>query len=131
MAAGKRDIYIEAGASFEMDVTWMVGSATPMPKDLTGAQAWLQIRARFGAPLMLELSSDDNEIFFPGAGIIRVEMDYDQTASLTSVASPVKRAKYDLLVQLPDPGATPVFYKVRLLEGKVTISPPITVEGMP
>jgi len=30
-------------------------------------------------------------------------------------------------VELPDAGATPNTYKVRLLEGKVTVSPAITV----
>lgn len=125
MAAGTRNIYIEAGASFEMNVTWMVGSATPVAKDLTGARAWLQIRQRVGTPLLLELSSDDNEIFFPGDGVIRVEADFDQTSSLT-----IKRGKYDLLVELPDVGATPNTFRVRLLEGKVTVSPAITVEGL-
>lgn len=116
MPAGTRDITIEQGANFEMNVTWMVGSATPVPKDLTGASGWMQIRQQSGSTVLLDLSSTDNEIYFPGNGVISVQIDHTQTASLT-----VKRAKYDLFVGLSDGSY------VKLLKGKVTIDPRITV----
>lgn len=121
MPAATKDLTIEVGARYELRLTWMVGpSDARVAQDLAGAKAYMQIRRRVGDTVLLELTSDADEIFLgESAGLIRAVITPAQSQALAGY----RRAKYDLLIEL---NGDPEF-RERVLEGKVTINPAITV----
>ncbi len=115
MAAGVKDIVVEQGASFRMSLTWKQSDGTP--HQLDGAVGRMQIRQGPGRPLLVELTSTNGGIKFDPDGRIHIFIAPDQTRELD-----VKRARYDLIVGYP---ARNEF--ARLLKGRVTVDPAVTV----
>ena len=114
MAAGSHDIYIEQGATYELQITCgslgaIVGGNPTIgtPKDFTGCSAAMQIRERIDGPVLVELVTDD--IYPPGRtegdgltlggadGTINVLISWDKTAAIA-----VKKGVYDIFVYYPD-----------------------------
>jgi hypothetical protein len=121
MAAGQWSFTIEKGADFDKVITWLQGSPLS-PVNLTGASALMQVRTfPLSGALLLELESptgaDGNIVLGGVAGTLSLHID----DSVTGPLSWGGRAYYDLLVTLADLSV------IRLLEGRVGLSPPVTV----
>jgi len=86
------------------------------PIDLTGATARMQIRARIGGELLLELTTENGGLAFTGPGTITRTLSAAQTAALTWA-----EAVYDLEVEYADGTVQ------RYLQGDVTVSREVTV----
>jgi hypothetical protein len=120
MVAAKKDLYIEQGATFELSFVWHEGTAEAPgdPRDLTGAEARMQIRKSQQSAALLTATStgEDPKITLGGTeGTVDLLLTDEDTDTLTS-----KQALYDLEVELADGKV------YRLLQGKVTVDPNIT-----
>lgn len=123
MAAGIKDISIEAGSTFRLSLEWRQpgpDEATQGPPyDLTGASAQMQIRQRVGSPVLVDLDTGPGDgITLSGAtGLIDVLIPWDVTAALT-----VRKAVYDLFITFPHSQG-----REKVLKGKVTVDPAVTL----
>lgn len=114
MSAGVYDFTLEQGTDFELPVR--------VPMDLTGYSARMQVRAKAGDPVVaLSLTTENGGITIENSvdplvtpSVITVRVTPAQTSPLT-----LKRGVYDL--ELAGPKV------IRLLKGKVTIDPEVTV----
>jgi hypothetical protein len=113
MAAGKYNIVIEQGATFNMDFTIKTGTT---PWDLTSYTARMQMRTAVGASSTLLSLTNGNGITLGGAaGTVSVSVSAAATAAITA-----GRYVYDLEVQS---AAGQVW---RVIEGKATVSAEVT-----
>lgn len=114
MAAGRHDITIEQGATFQLSLIWKDSDAVPI--DITGYTARMQVRRRHTSDTtMLEFTSAAGDITLGGAaGTIVVSAD----APLTGETA--RSAVYDIEL------VSPAGVITRLLEGDVTITPEVT-----
>lgn len=129
MAAANYDLYIEQGATFRFTMYYgrrdgtldTAGNPVVIPYDLTGCAARMQIRQRRGAEVAAAATTTNGGIVIddPTAGHIIITFTDETTQSLT-----FSKAKYDLEIGYPSGDV------VRILEGKVTISPNITQPSM-
>lgn len=121
---GSYNLCINQGATYARTFIWTSGTccgqgtvgATPIPVDLTGYTAELQIRSyqNPAAPLLYDASGD---IVLGGtAGTIALTIDATDTAAMTWFSG-----YYDLKLTDSSGVAT------RLLQGSVTISPETSV----
>ena len=116
MAAGRLDVTIEKGVDFEKTLTYLVGS-TPSPFNFTGYTGLLQVRSQPGGTLYLTMSSANSKLQLGGAlGTVLLLLDSTETATLNWAG----RAYYDILID----NGTDSF---RLLEGRVSLSPAVSV----
>lgn len=125
MAAGRFDIVLEQGATFDLPIRYSNPDGTSI--NLSGYTARLQVREAAHSELLVEFSSDlqaNGFILLSGAaedredganGNIRIFM----TSANTS-AVPALRGRYDL--ELSDSHG----YTIRLLEGQFEVEPEIT-----
>lgn len=114
----KYNISLQQGASFERKFVWK--GANKRPINLTGWSAVLQVRVGPGQPILIELSTANGGIELGGIqGTIKVKLSATQTQALTFTS-----AVYDLKL-IPPSGAGTL--DRRLMEGKVTLSPAVTV----
>lgn len=125
MSAGRYDITLEAGATFDLPLRWTDSGGTPV--NLSNYSAHMQVREAPGSPVVLNFTSDLSSsgfIFLAGPperredganGNVRIFMTAANTSSLSSFAG-----RYDLL--LTDIGES----TIRLLEGQFRIEPSIT-----
>lgn len=125
MKAGRYDIVLEQGATFDLPINYSTPSGEAV--DLSGYTAQMQVREAPHTELLLEFSSNlssNGFIFMNGSsedredsanGNLRVYM----TAANTS-AVPALRGRYDL--ELSDGTG----YTVRLLEGLFEVEAEIT-----
>jgi hypothetical protein len=123
MTAAPRNLYIEQGAAFTLVFTWYPSDPTavppPAPNDLTGATAAMQIRAKQGAPILVDATDANGKIVLGGVtGTVAIELTADDTEMI-----PVRTAYYDLEITL----ATGTVF--RLLQGRVTVDPNITQDA--
>lgn len=116
MSAGIKDIEIEVGATFKMDVLWKDPQGAP--RDNTGYSAHMQIRKKYGDPVViLEFSTADASIVLDGAnGYIHVIGLADLTEDVTQ-----RYGVYDLKLFSP----TGIVY--RILKGSVDFDPEATI----
>jgi hypothetical protein len=119
MAAGKRDIVVEQGATWRLGVTWMNPDGVT-PIDLTGAHARMQIRRAPGDDVALvsisDVSSADGSIVIDaGTGHLSLVISPAATERLA-----LRCAAYDLVLEL----ANGEVY--RILEGAANISRSVT-----
>lgn len=126
MPAANYDLYIEQGATFRFTSTYgykdgtvdVNGNETVIPYDLAGCRIRMQIRVRQGAQVLASASTANNGIVIATPttlGKFTVTLTDELTDTLT-----VSRAKWDLEVGYPSGDV------VRVMQGKVTISPNIT-----
>lgn len=112
MPAAKLNLTIEQGTTFEKSLTWRDKNKRPVP--LTGYTARMQIRPSVtSAEVILELSTENGRIVLGTGGVIKLVLTPAMTGSL-------KSGVYDL--ELTDP----LGRVIRLVEGKVTVSPEVT-----
>jgi len=116
MSAGRLDLYIEQGAKFTLDFIWETSDVIPVPINLTGATAKMQIREKQQGAVYLDATSANSKIILGTTnGLVSLRFTATDTTLLIK-----RRLKYDLEISLPssDP--------VRVLEGTVSVSPNIT-----
>lgn len=118
MAAGRYDFTIEKGVDFERTLTYLIGTTAPLsPFDFSGYIAALQVRNAPGGTLYLDMNTSNGRLQLGGAlGTVLLLLD----ASVTNTLSWEGRAYYDLVL---DNGVD----QFRLVEGRVSLSPQITV----
>lgn len=97
----------------------------PMP--LAGCTGRMQVREKYGAPVLLDLSSGNGGVVVSEdeAGRVDVVMTAEQTDRLGATSSPMKprlAAVYDLELTYPSGDVR------RIIQGAITISPNITRE---
>lgn len=116
MAAGRYSFVIEVGADFSKSVTWMENGVAV---NLTGYTGLMQVRQTPSSAVLLEFTTDNATMDIDGPnGIVALHQD----DSVTALLSWQSRAYYDLVLT----GPTPDFVVVRLLEGRVELSPQVS-----
>lgn len=115
MSAGKHDIYIEQGATWQMLVTWQTPDQTPI--DVTGFKGRMHIRLNANScTIEADLTTENGKIVLGGtAGTVQLVLTAAQTSELTLV-----NGVYDLELESPTGVVT------RLLQGNVTVDREIT-----
>jgi hypothetical protein len=87
---------LQQGATWILSFEWLDDQAAPI--DLTGCTAKMHMRQATGAPLLLELSTENGRISLAGAtGVIELHVDAASTSLLTTQVG-----VYDLLVYHPN-----------------------------
>lgn len=124
MAAGKYDINIEQGATYNESFTWRVDDGSTPPTgpivDLTGCTARMQIRqTQSTATYFIELTTENGRItLYPGAADPNIELNISATD--TALLTFTTAAVYDLEI------VTAAGYVTRVLKGAVTLDKEVT-----
>lgn len=125
MSAGRYDIVLEGGATFDLPISWLDANNTPV--DMTGYTAHMQVRESPRSAVTLEFTSNlstSGFIFLAGPperredganGNLRLFMTSANTTGLNQFSG-----RYDL--ELTSSGG----YTTRLLEGQFRIESEIT-----
>lgn len=114
MPAGKQNITVERGATFETVVTWRDSNGNPV--NITSYTARMQCRRSVEADDTLFSLTDAAGLTLGGtAGTITVSLTAAETTAIEAASG-----VYDL--ELVSPGGV----VTRLLEGAVTFSPEVT-----
>jgi hypothetical protein len=120
MAAGVKDIIIEQGATFIMNVTFTTNGTIPV--DITGYAGRGYLKSK--ASSTTNLAEFDVDITDPTEGVIAITMDADTTRAL-----PTKGASYaELTNAVYDIELYQGEEVIRLLNGIAQISPEVTKE---
>ncbi len=111
MSAGKVDLKIEQGATYQHPFAWKDNNGTPI--DITGWTARMHIRSSVSDDVVLmELTTGNGRITLDGPeGKVTLTISATDTTAISW-----KKGVYDL--ELEDPGG----YVKRLVEGKVSVS---------
>lgn len=117
MAAGKRNITIEKGATFLYDLVWQDSNLVPV--DLTGYTARMQVRRTVNSDeALLDFTTENGAITLGGAlGTIAI---VGAAADTAAIADNIKAGVYDLEL------ISPTGRVKRLVEGDATIKPEVT-----
>lgn len=116
MPAAKLNLTVEQGADFYKRLVWRDKNKRPV--NLTGYAAKMQVRSSAGSPaIILELSTANGRIAFPGSGAIELIIAASDTEAIAS-------GVYDL--KLYTPGGK----EIRFIEGKLTVMPGVTKDGL-
>lgn len=127
MTAARYDVTIDQGATFFAGFVWSLpgvvgesGVSVGDPVDLSGCSARMQIRAGYGKPVLVEVTTETaGEIELGGVnGSIHVTIPAGKTDLLV-----VRRAKYDLEVVRGG-------QVVRVLAGSVAVNMNITRDAL-
>lgn len=117
MTAGVSNVVIEAGATFELNLTWTDPSGTPI--DMTGYTVRSQFRDARTDAVILDVDSSN-----PVDGITVSALDSTGTVTVTvayGLTLPLEgNGRYDLVALSPDGVAS------RLVMGSYTVSPGVT-----
>lgn len=115
MPAATKDLYIEQGATFTLNVVWK--DANQVAVNLTGYTARMQIRQSLSSDVaLLNLTTQNGGITLGGAtGAVNVVATPAQTAAIQ-----VKRGVYDLELESASGTVT------RLIKGSVEFSREVT-----
>lgn len=121
MPAVSYDLSIEQGATFSFSIEWREDDGSKPPTgpliDTTNYDAFLQIRQKPAGPLYADWSSvSESPQITVDAGVITVYVGADQTDLQ------INSGVYDLELH----NRTDVTDVVRLIQGKVSISPQVT-----
>lgn len=125
MTAGRYDIVIEQGATFDLPLQYCDSDGVPV--NLAGCTARMQIREAPASAVVVEFNSTltaNGFIILNGPSELREDGANGNLRILLSAANsaalPAFRGRYDLELHFPDHTV------LRLLEGRVTVEPEIT-----
>jgi hypothetical protein len=115
MPAAKLNITVEQGATFSKRLVWRDKNKRPI--NLSGYTAKMQIRASAtSTDVLFELSTSNQRITLAAGGVIQLDIAANDTDQ-------IKAGVYDLKLYAP------TGQEIRLIEGKVTVSPGVTRDG--
>ena len=125
MAAGKYNILIEQGATYQVELQYRDSNNTPV--DLTGYSGKMQIRPSAGSPisylcLSSSLNTDGTGLNFSGSNGTTSPMSGSigiYISAVTSSALSFSQAVYDLEIQSGS-------FVTRLIQGNVQLSQEVT-----
>lgn len=116
MPAAKLNLSVEQGATYSKRLVWRDKNKRPV--NLSGYTAKMQVRASASSPTVLyELSTANGRISMPGSGVIQIDISADDTETFVA-------GVYDLKLYAP------TGQEIRFIEGKVTVSPGVTKDGL-
>lgn len=117
MAAGTYDFTIEQGASFTREIIWKNNAAVPVPYNLTGFTARMQVRSSITAPaILLELTTENGRVSLGTSN-----------GKITLILTAAETAAFAWITGVYDLEIIDVAGKVtRLLKGTVAVDPEIT-----
>lgn len=114
MAAGRLDITIEIGATYELSLTWKDANDNPIA--MSGYTAKMQIKDRPGGTTLITLTDASGISLGDSDGSIYITIDSAVTSTFA-----LSKAVYDLKI-------TDTSNKTRrLIQGQVIFSPPVTI----
>lgn len=120
------DFSVDQGATKKLTLIYRyrsgtdeAGEPTYSPYPLAGCTARMQIRKAVGQPILVDLSTENGSIILEAGGE-EGRLDIVMSATQTS-ALDLRKAAYDLEVTFSSGEV------VRLIQGKVSISPNVTV----
>ncbi len=122
MAAFKLKLEIDQGATFRESLIWKTGEP-PLPVDLTGFTARMQVRSETGSEIVLaELTTENGGITLNvEPGLIELYISDLETAGYTW-----ETGTYDIEFVAPDPGDGTRPDVVRRIAGAVVVSREVT-----
>lgn len=116
MPAAKLNLTVEQGATFSKRLVWRDKNKRPV--NLSGYTAKMQIRtSASSAEVLFELSTSNNRITLLAGGVIQLDISANDTDT-------IKGGVYDLKLYAPSG------QEIRLVEGKVSVSPGVTKDGL-
>lgn len=87
MAAFTKNLELDAGADEDFDFIWKIGpSGSEVPVDMTGCTAKLQVRAKIGTAVLVELTTENGGIVLGASGEIELHFTDTHTAALPAKA---------------------------------------------
>lgn len=118
---------IDQGETFRLGLTYATATSsgtTYNAVDLTGATGRMQVREKYGSPVLAEANSDNRGVIIDGpTGMIYLELTAEQTDAMgvrDGSVRPRTKAVYDLEITLANGDVK------RVVEGEITINPNIT-----
>lgn len=114
MTAGRYNIVVERGATFDRTLTWYTDLAQQVPKNLTGYTAAMEIRKSPGETVILTLATGSGITLGGTLGTIAILITVTQTNALAA-----GRYRYDMLLISGT-------VKTRLFEGECEVRDKIT-----
>jgi hypothetical protein len=114
--ASRYDITIEAGATFQLRITWRDPSGVPI--DLTGYTARMKVKTTYGGTTVFSLTSGSGITLGGIAGTIDILIT--DTGTAAAIGDSASTCVYDL--ELISAGGT----VTRLIEGKAFLKPEVT-----
>lgn len=108
---------MEQGATFKVSLTYTDPDNVPVP--LAPYRAHMQVRQRYGSPVLLDLTTENDGIVFDAApGVIKIRGKASDTANVT------RNCIYDLhLILIADPEEV-----IRVFGGTITLQKAVTVD---
>lgn len=117
MAAGRRNIKVEKGATYRLKLTWQ--DSNEVPVNLTGYTARMQVRKTVNSvDKLLDFTTENGAITLGGVlGTIEI---VGSATNTSAIPDNIKSGVYDIEIQSSSGFVT------RLLEGDVDIRPEVT-----
>jgi len=110
------DLKIKQGADRNLGIS--LEDANGVPQNLTGYTSKLTVRAHYGGPVLLELTSSDDIAIGGALGTVDVAFKHTKTAALA-----FESAIYDWYIK--SAAAIPTY--TYLLEGSFTVTPQVAL----
>lgn len=114
--ADKYNLSIDAGATYQLVVTWKDGNGAPV--NLTGYAARMKLKDTYGGTTLVSLTDSDGITLGGSAGTVAITISDALTSSIGGTDH--TRGVYDLEVESSGGVVT------RLLEGRWVCSPEVT-----
>lgn len=120
------DLELFEGVTWRVALDYTDGGLVPI--SLAGYRGHMQVRYKVGAPLLLDLTTENGGLFFGANGVLNVAAGHIEIyAGASETAGVAKNGVYDLhLISLTDPDEV-----LRVFGGDVIVTRAVTVEVVP